>query len=96
VVFVTDATPKGMGRSPQEYRGARARTVWTDATIPFGALHELICDGLRNDRPRLVAEVRGTDSGFRLHFEDGSVQATERGAGPRPRLMPGGRKTVYG
>jgi hypothetical protein len=52
------------------------------ATIPFGELHESICDALRGDRPRLVAEVRGPGGGGRLLFEDGSVQATERHAGP--------------
>jgi hypothetical protein len=83
VVFVTDATPKGTARSPQEY--VRPLLILSGpeyATIPFGELHESICDALRGDRPRLVAEVRGSGGGGRLLFEDGSVQATECQAGP--------------
>lgn len=64
VVFITEGTSKGTA---------------TYATIPFEELHQLICDALRGDRPRLVAEVRGPGGGGRLLFEDGSVQGTGRG-----------------
>jgi hypothetical protein len=80
VVFVTEGTSKGTARSPQEY--ATPLLVLSGqryATIPFEELHQLICDALRGDRPRLVAEVRGQGGGGRLLFEDGSVQGTGRG-----------------
>jgi hypothetical protein len=79
VVFVTEGTPKGTARSPQEY--ATPLPILSGqkyATLPFEDLHQLICDALRGDRPRLVAEVRGPRGGGRLLFEDGSVQGTER------------------
>jgi hypothetical protein len=42
--------------------------------IPFGELHDRICDALRGDRPRCVAEWFGGDGRRRLMFEDGSVR----------------------
>ena len=80
VVFITEGTSKGTARSPQEY--ATPLLVLSGqayATIPFEELHQLICDALRGDRPRLVAEVRGPGGGGRLLFEGGSVQGTGRG-----------------
>jgi hypothetical protein len=80
VVFVTEATPKGTARSPQEYvRPLLVLCGQEYATIAFGELHRMICDALRGDRPRLVAEVRGPDGRGRLLFEDGSAQGTESG-----------------
>jgi len=80
VVFVTEGTSKGTARSPQEYATPLlVLSGQTYATIPFEELHQLICDALRGDRPRLVAEVRGPGGGGRLLFEDGSVQGTGRG-----------------
>jgi hypothetical protein len=43
------------------------------STMSFEDLHRRICDALRGDRPRLVAESWGPDGRCRLHFEDGSV-----------------------
>jgi hypothetical protein len=81
VVFVTEGTSKGTARSPQEYvRPLLVLSGQEYATIPFEDLHQLICDALRGDRPRLVAEVRRSDGGVRLLFEDGSVRANERSA----------------
>ena len=36
-----------------------------------------LCNALRGDRPRLVAESRGPDGRLRLLFEDGSAQDIE-------------------
>ena len=80
VVFITDTTPKGTARSPQEYlRPLLVLSGQEYATIAFRELHDLICDALRGDRPRLVAEVRGPGGGVRLLFEDGSAAAPDAG-----------------
>jgi hypothetical protein len=80
VVFVTEATPKGTARSPQEYihpllvlSGAHY------ATIAFAQLHDMICNALRGDRPRVLSESWGPDGRGRLLFEDGSTQDIEGG-----------------
>lgn len=44
------------------------------AAMPFTELHERICDALRGDRPRLVAEWMGGDGRKKLIFEDESVR----------------------
>ena len=44
------------------------------AAMPFAALYERICDALRGDRPRCVAEWTGRDGLRRLMFEDGSTR----------------------
>lgn len=44
------------------------------AAILFGDLHDRICDALRGDRPRCVAEWIGGGGSTRLMFEDGSVR----------------------
>lgn len=78
VVFVTPATRKGTDRSAQEYVSPLLVLSGLEyATIPFGDLHDRICNALRGDRPRLVAESWGPDARLRLLFEDGSVQDME-------------------
>ena len=80
VVFVTQATRKGTDRSAQEYVSPLLVLSGLEySTITFGDLHERICDALRGDRPRLVAESLGPDGRLRLLFEDGSVQDIESG-----------------
>jgi len=75
VVFVTGATRKGTDRSAQEYVSPLLVLSGLEyATIPFGDLHTRICDALRGDRPRLVAELWEPDDRRRLLFDDGSVQ----------------------
>jgi hypothetical protein len=82
VVFVTDGTPKGTDRSAQEYvKPLLVLSGRQYSTIPFGDLHRKICDALRGDRPRLVAESWEPDGRVRLIFEDGSVR--EEGARDR-------------
>ena len=58
VVIVPAGTPKGTERSPQEY-AAPLLTLTGDEyhQIPFWKLHEMICDLLRNESPRVVAEL---------------------------------------
>ncbi|SRR6266540_2228149 len=45
-------------------------------TLPFGELHRRICDALRGDRPRLVAESWQPDGTVRILFADGSSRIT--------------------
>lgn len=42
--------------------------------LSFQTLHDGICDALRGNRPRLVAEAIGEDGERQLIFEDGSVK----------------------
>lgn len=75
VVFVTEATPKGTGRSPQEYVSPLLVLSGREyEAIPFAELHERICDALRGARPRCVGEFWGPDGSVRLMFEDGSAK----------------------
>ncbi len=78
VVFVTQGTPKGTDRSAQEYVSPLLVLSGLEyAAIPFGDLHAKICNVLRGDRPRLVAESWGPDGRVRLLFEDGSARDVE-------------------
>ena len=80
VVFVTEATPKGTARSPQEYtRPLLILSGAQYATIFFGQLHDMICNALRGHRPRLLAESWGPEGRGRLLFEDGSTQDIKGG-----------------
>lgn len=80
VVFVTEGTAKGTARSPQEYVGPLLVLSGREyAAIRFGQLHDMICDALRGDRPRLVAESWGPDGRGRLIFEDGSTRDVSHG-----------------
>ena len=45
------------------------------AAMPFGELHDRICDALRGSRPRLIAETIGADGERQLIFEDGSQKS---------------------
>jgi hypothetical protein len=72
VVFVTLGAEKGTGRSGQEYVAPLLVLSGTEyAAMPFSVLHGRMCDALRGDQPRVIAEViRGGES--KLVFEDGS------------------------
>ena len=77
VVLVTEGTPKGTERSAQEYVDPLLILSGREYTsLSFEDLHRRICDALRGDRPRLVAESWGPDGRVRLHFEDGSTRET--------------------
>jgi hypothetical protein len=78
VVFVTEGTPKGTARSPQEYvRPLLVLSGREYATTTFGQLHDTLCNALRGERPRLLAESWEPDGLGRLLFEDGSVRDIE-------------------
>lgn len=78
VVFVTERTRKGTDRSAQEYVNPLLVLSGPQySTMPFEDLHNQICNALRGDRPRLVAESWGRDGRLRLLFEDGSVREPE-------------------
>ncbi len=75
VVFIAEGTPKGTERSHQEYVSPLLVLTGQEyATMPFGELHERICDALRGDRPRLVAEFWEPDGTVHLMSEDGGVK----------------------
>jgi hypothetical protein len=75
VVVVTEDTPKGTDRSPQEYVNPLfVLTGEAYATLTFDELYTRICDALRGARPRVVAEYLAPDGRHRLLFEDGTVQ----------------------
>ena len=79
VVFVTEGTPKGTGRSAQEYVDPLLVLSGRQYTaMSFEDLYRKICGALRGDRPRLVAESWGPDGRVRLDFEDGSTRETPR------------------
>lgn len=78
VVFVTSATRKGTDRSAQEYVNPLLVLSGREyATIPFRDLHDRLCNALRGNRPRLVAESWAPDGRACLLFEDGSLQDIE-------------------
>ena len=71
VVFVTETTRKGTPRSPQEYvRPLLVLTGAEYASIPFVELHRRLCDALRGDRPRVVAQILGPDGRVRIVREN--------------------------
>jgi hypothetical protein len=80
VVIVTEGTPKGTDRSGQEYVDPLLILSGDEyAAVSFGELHERICDALRGDRPRCIAEFWTADAGGRLLFEDGSSEDSRPG-----------------
>ena len=74
VVFVVEGTAKGTIRSAQEYSEPLFVLSGVEyASVPFSALHTRLCNALRGDRPRLVAEVMQPDGSLKLIFENESV-----------------------
>jgi hypothetical protein len=71
VVFVVEGTAKGTLRSAQEYSAPLFVLSGVEyASVPFSALHTRLCDALRGDRPRLLAEVMQPDGSLKLIFEN--------------------------
>lgn len=80
VVIVTEGTRKGTHRSSQEYIDPLLVLSGSEyAAIPFRDLHERICNALRGDRPRCVAEFWTNDRRGRLLFENGSFEDNRQG-----------------
>jgi hypothetical protein len=85
VVFVLPDTPKGTaGHHPQEYENPLLVLSGVEyRSIPFGDLHERLCNALRGDRPRLIGEVLAHGRA-RAMFDDGSYLEIELDP-PTPR-----------
>lgn len=66
VVFIRESTEKVM----QEYINPLLVLTGAEyAASSFEALHERICNALRGDKPRVIAEVFGGDGESRLIYE---------------------------
>jgi len=77
VVFVVEGTAKGTLRSAQEYSAPLFVLSGVEyASVRFSDLHARLCDALRGDRPRLVAEVMQPDGRPELIFENDSIDNT--------------------
>jgi hypothetical protein len=74
VVFIVEGTAKGTTRSAQEYSAPLLILSGVEyASAPFSDLHARLCDALRGDWPRLVAEVLRPDGSSELIFENESI-----------------------
>jgi hypothetical protein len=74
VVFIAEDTPKGTERSPQEYVHPLLMLTGEEyAKIPFDTLYTQICNELRGDKPRVVAEYLAPGGRIRILFEDGTA-----------------------
>ena len=72
VVFITVGAEKGTVRSGQEYVAPLLVLSGTEyAGIPFSILHSRLCDALRGNQPRVVAEVIQSGKS-KLVFDDGT------------------------
>lgn len=74
VVIVVEGAAKGTNRSAQEYSTPLLALSGVEyASISFSALHTRLCEALRGDRPRLLAEVVQPDGSSKLIFENKTV-----------------------
>ena len=79
VVFVVEGTAKGTIRSAQEYSAPLFVLSGVEyASVPFTALHSRVCDTLRGDQPRLLAEVPQPDGTSQLFFDNQSIADSSR------------------
>jgi hypothetical protein len=79
VVFVVEGTAKGTMRSAQEYSAPLfVLSAVEYASVPFTALHTRVCDALRGDQPRLLAEVLQPDGTSKLFFDNQSIADSSR------------------
>jgi len=77
VVIVSEETPKGTARSPQEYLNPLLTLSGREyASLSFIELHTRICDALRGKGPRVVAQSLTADGGIQLILSDGRVLDT--------------------
>jgi len=75
VVFVTEGTPKGTTRSPQEYQHPLLVLAGEEyAHMTFDTLYTQLCQALRGDRPQVVAQYLAPEGHLRLFFEDGTAR----------------------
>lgn len=74
VVFVTKGTSKGTVRSGQEYENPLLVLTGQEyATITFEDLHTRLCDALRGEKPRVLAQYLEPGGGIRTFFADGTI-----------------------
>jgi hypothetical protein len=79
IVIVTEKTPKGTDRSPQEYvNPLMVLTGREYASISFADLHTRICDALRGGAPAVVAQSFTADGHIQLILEDGRIIHTRK------------------
>ena len=75
VVFVTEDTPKGTERSPQEYvQPLLVLTGEAYVNVTFETLYTHICNALRSGKPRVVAQYLAPEGHIRILFEDGTAK----------------------
>ncbi|MCB0167466.1 MAG: hypothetical protein KDI79_24765 [Anaerolineae bacterium] len=75
VVVVTEHTPKGTERSPQEYvQPLLVLTGKSYATMTFETLYTHICNALRGNKPRVVGQDLAPGGHLRLLYEDGTAK----------------------
>ena len=73
-VFVTENTPKGTGRSPQEYvTPLLVLSGEAYAHMTFDTLYTQICGALRGDKPPVVATYLAPSGRIRIPFDDGEA-----------------------
>ena len=78
VVFVTEHTPKGSKRSPQEYVSPLlVLTGEAYATMTFENLYTHLCNALRGDKPRVAGIYLAPDGRTRILFEDGTAKEVD-------------------
>ena len=78
VVFVTERTPKGTPRSPQEYvNPLLVITGEVYARMTFETLYACICQALRGNKPEVVATMLLPTGRARILFEDGTSKEVD-------------------
>ncbi|HEY7496729.1 MAG TPA: hypothetical protein VIH59_37195 [Candidatus Tectomicrobia bacterium] len=78
VVFVIEDTSKGTGRSPQEYvQPLLVLTGEEYANMRFETLYTHICNALRGNKPRVVAQYLAPGGRIRILFEDGTAKEVD-------------------
>jgi hypothetical protein len=77
IVIITEGTPEGSARSPQEYLNPLLILTGREyASISFVDLHTRICDALRGKGPEVVAQTLTADGEMQLILSDGRVLDT--------------------
>ena len=67
VVFITEGTPKGTARCPQEYVGPLLVLTGEEySRLTFSDLHKRLCDALRSNRAPVIAEVTLPDGTHKI------------------------------
>lgn len=78
VIFITEQTPKGTDRSPQEYvHSLLVLTGEEYAITNFETLYNHICDALRGDKPRVVATHLTSEGRIEILYEDGTSKEVD-------------------